>query len=149
MTRQTLRCGRSQHTLPGMGPSSYLDRPSQVHVPLSADIVNSHPTSSLAIHICIHPAERQRERPRGQKDTPGASQVINHRIISRAPIGPQLPKTAWSPIDRSRADILTRENLKRKLEQQVRQSCSHCRDCFPIPAELVFAAGSLFSRDNG
>ena len=33
--------------------------------------------------------------------------------------------------------FLTRENLKRKLEQQVRKSCSHCQDCCIIPAEFV------------
>ena len=63
------------------------------------------PSVALVGDIRIHPVERQRERPRGHNDTPVASQVINHRTISREPVGPQLPKTDT-----------------RKLEQQF---CSH------------------------
>ena len=87
--------------------------------------------------VRIHLAERQRERFRGQSETPVASQVNNHRTISRAQVGSRAPAAKNSTVteDWSTADSPTRE--KEKLEQQVRQSCSHCRDCRVIPADFV------------
>ena len=70
--------------------------------------------------IRIHLAERQRERLRGQTETSVASQVINHRTISWAQVGPRAPAAKNSTVteDWSTADSLTREkeNLGNRLD---------------------------------
>ena len=93
------------------------------------------PSVALVGDIRIHLAERQRERRRGQSETLVASQVINDRTISRAQVGPRAPAAKNSMVteDWSTAHSLTQE----KLEQQLRQSCSHCWDCRVIPADFV------------
>ena len=55
----------------------------QARVPQFADNVNSHSVSLMATHIRIQFAEGPKERLRGPAASPVASQVINHRTISR------------------------------------------------------------------
>ena len=70
-TRRTKRLVQTDHRL------------FQARVPQFADNVNSHPVSLMATHIRIQAAEGPKERLRGLTDSPVASQVINHRAISR------------------------------------------------------------------
>ena len=55
----------------------------QARVPQFADNVNSHPVLLMATHSRIQFAEGPKERLRGPAASPVASQVINHRAISR------------------------------------------------------------------
>ena len=112
INRLTLPCGRSQRTSNGTGPSLYPGRPSAVR--------GQHPLAPSVALVCdirIQIAERQSERHRGQSETQVASQVINHRTISRAQVGPRAPAAKNSTVTEnwSIADSLKQE----KLEQQV------------------------------
>ena len=70
MISWTLRCGRSQRTLPGKGPSSYLDRPLTILSPCSA--VRGHrefPPSAVPGNSHSHPPCRAAEEktPRSKR----------------------------------------------------------------------------------
>ena len=144
MVPRTLRCRRSQRPLLGTGPSSPPQQPlpilglpvaGRVYCEITPGVVpgNSHsyPPCSVA---------------KGN-DTPVASQVINHRSISRAPEGLQLPKTARSlqqtdsasPSCHERTGIAGKTVLLFLLPGLPRHPGLH----------LFRAAGSLFRRDNG
>ena len=104
--------GRSQRTLHGFQTDHGLF---QARIPQFADNVNSHPGSLMATHIRIQSVEGPKERSRGQNDSPVASQVINHRTISR-----RLPVSKNSTV--SDDFPVTRKVEKEKLEQRVKES---------------------------
>ena len=111
------------------------------------DNVNSHPASPLsATSASILQRGRgkgkevkvkRRSRHRSSITEPHPPVVSLPVGFSRAQVGLRAPPAKNSIVteDWSTADNLTRE----KLEQQVRQSCSHCRDCRVIPADFGLA----------
>ena len=125
-------------------PSSFPDRPLTILSPCSAVRGHREFTPSVA-HGDSHPdppcreAEGKISRPKRNAGRFPGDQSQNHTASARTRSltieqSSECPKASTCKVTDDFPD--TRE-FERKLEQQVRKSCSHCRDCHIIPTEFV------------